>query len=101
LAVRKLRRGLITQRTVRPLRVIVEAPLFNDNPRLPQAAKDFPVQTFVPQLVVETLDVSVLPRRARRDVDRLDVLILQPVLDRVSDELWTVVAAQVQRRPIT
>ena len=60
-ATAELRRCLLTQRTVRSLPVILEAPLFDDHPRLPQVVKDFSVQTFIPELVMKALNAGVLP----------------------------------------
>jgi hypothetical protein len=56
--------------------VILVAPSFKDDPRFEQAAEEFPVQALVPQLVVEALDVAVLPWAAGLDVDGLYVLLL-------------------------
>ena len=53
---------LVAQRAVRALIVVFRAPRFKDNLRIEQAAEEFPAQTLVTQLVVEALDVGVLPR---------------------------------------
>jgi hypothetical protein len=70
---------------VRPLRVIVEAPLLNDNPRLPQAAKDFPVQTFAPQLVVEVPTRLQTARLCRFCL--LDALLGGEILEKIENPL--------------
>ena len=69
--------------------------LFEDNPRLLQIAEEFSVKAFIAKLVVKAFDVPVFPRAPRLDVERLDLLGLQPVLDAVGDKLGPVVAAQV------
>ena len=90
-----LARRPVAKRTVRPLLIVFDAPLFEDHPRFEQAAKQLTVQALVPQFVVEALNVGVLPRAARRDVDRPHLLRPQPVPDRIRDELRPVVAADV------
>ena len=72
-------RRAIAKRAVRPTRVVLDPVLLDDHSRLRQAAKDLPVQAFVPQLIVEALDVAVLPGRPGLDVDRPDPLRLYPV----------------------
>src|SRR5438093_9410642 len=49
----------------------------------------------------QLLDVAVLPRASRLDVDGLYFLLLEPVLDRIGDELRAVVAAQAPRTAIS
>ena len=44
------------------------SPSFDDNLCLSQAVEDFPVQQFVSELGIETLDIAVLPRVLRLDV---------------------------------
>ena len=78
---------------MRTLIVILGAPLLKDDLCFEQAAEEFAVEALIAQLVVEALDVTVLPRRARPNVDGLDRLLLEPVLDRVGDELRAIVAA--------
>ena len=64
------RRGPITQRRVWPPRVVFLPPLFHHHLCLLQGVKDLSIQAFIPQLPIETLTVSVLPRAARCDVQR-------------------------------
>src|SRR5262245_6224309 len=78
--------------------VVLVSPLPRQHPRLQQAAELLGVEELVPQPAVERLRVPVLPRRARRDVQHLDRLLLQPAADRLRDELRAVVAADVPRR---
>ena len=55
---------------MRPDRVVLIAPLLNDDARFLQAVEDFSVEAFVPQLAVEGLAIAVLPRAARFNVER-------------------------------
>jgi len=60
-----------------------------------KTAEEFAVEALITQLVAEALNVTILPRTSRSDVDRLNRCLLHPVLDGVSDELGSVVAAQM------
>ena len=88
-------RGLIAKRAVRTTLIVFDTPAFQDNARLLQIAEEFAVKAFIAQLVVEAFNMPVFPRASRLDVERLDLLGLQPVLDAVGDKLGPVVAAQV------
>ena len=91
----KLGRGQVAQGAMRPALIILDSPLFDNDAGFQQRAKDFPIQTFIAQLVMEALDEGLLPRRPWLDVDGFDVVIGHPISDRVSDELRAVVAAQM------
>jgi len=80
--------------------VILVAPAFKDDLRFEQAAEEFPVEALVAQLVMEALDVAVLPWAAGFDIDGFYLLLFEPVLDRVGDELRAIVTAQVARPAI-
>src|SRR5262245_34552414 len=88
-------RGLIAKRSVRTTLIVFDTPAFQNNASLAQIAEEFSVKAFITQLVVKAFNVPVLPRAPRLDVERLDLLGLQPVLDAVGDKLGPVVAAQV------
>jgi len=90
----------VPQRAVRSVLVILASPLLNDNLRFQQACEDFPVEQLVAQLVVEAFDVPVLPGAAGLNIDRFHLLLPEPVLDGIRDELRPVVAAQVLRHPV-
>src|SRR5687768_16102532 len=49
---------------------------------------------------MEALDVAIFPGRARLDVNGLDLVFSKPVLDRVGDELWPVVAPNMLRSSV-
>ena len=44
-----------------PSRVVVDAPLLDDNLGFPEAVEDLAIQQFVPELAVEGLAVAILP----------------------------------------
>lgn len=80
-----------------PTVVILVPPLVDDCSGFGQAAEDFAVEALVSELVVKALDVTVLPGGTRLDVERLDLVLLEPVLDDIRNELRSVVAANVLR----
>jgi hypothetical protein len=41
---------------------LVDAPVLDDDLRLPEAVKDLAVEQFVPELAIEGLAIAVLPR---------------------------------------
>jgi hypothetical protein len=59
------------------------------------------VQAFVAQLVVEAFDIGLFPGCSGLDISASDPLALEPVLNRLGNELWSIVATQVLRRAIT
>lgn len=93
------RRRRVVQRTVRPVMIVPPTVVFHQHLGLPQVSKLLRVEKLIPKAAVERLDVRVLPRTARRDVQRLDARFLQPLLNRRGYELRPVVAPQVLRRP--
>ena len=56
---------------MRPDRVVLIAPLLDDDGGFFQAVEDFSVEAFVAQLTVEGLAIAVLPRAARFNIKRL------------------------------
>src|SRR5499433_3965081 len=61
----------VADRGMRPDRVVVTAPTFDDDLRLAQCVEDLAVEQLVPQPGIKTLDEAVLPGAARRDVGGL------------------------------
>src|SRR5258708_29294551 len=80
---------------MRPALIILHSPGFDKDSGFQQRAKDFPVQTFIAQLVMEALDEWLLPRCPWLDVEDFDIVIGHPISDSISDELRDVVAAQM------
>jgi hypothetical protein len=61
--------------------------LFDQHFGFQERTEDFAVEAFIPELVVEAFNVAVFPRAARFDIDGFDLLLLEPVLDGIRDEL--------------
>src|SRR5690348_15749785 len=78
--------------------IVLLSPVFNDQLSFPSIGKHPPIQTFPSKRAIETLDERILPRAAGRDVQRATLLIAQPLLQRVGNKLWTIIAAQISRR---
>ena len=93
----KRRRGLVVQRTMRSVVVVIESPTVNHPAGLLQAQEQFSVQQLVAQLAVEALHVAVLPRTALGDEQRLHVSPIEPRANGLGHELGTVVTPQVGR----
>ena len=75
--------------------IVFDAPALEDNTRFVQIAEEFALKAFIAQLVVKALNMPILPRASGLDVQRLDLLGLQPLLHAGGDKLRPVVAAQV------
>ena len=78
---------------MRALRVVVSSPLFDQDLGLAQTVEDFSVEQLIAESGVETLAVSVLPRRPRLDVGCLGANGRDPVPDGLGDEFRPVVRA--------
>ncbi len=85
----------VAERRMRPPRVVFHPPLFDHDLGLPQRVKNLSIQAFIPQLPVEALAVTVLPRTAWLDVQRSRPHISQPLPKFRSHELRTVVRPNV------
>ena len=79
------------------LRVVVPSPLLNDDPGFIEAVEDLSVQELIAEPGIEALAVSVLPRRPRFDVGGLGTDSLDPLPDRIRDELRSVIRSDVGR----
>ena len=78
--------------------IILLPPLLDNNLCLRSIGEQPPIQTFSAKYPVEALDERVLPRTAGRDIQRVAVPILQPLLKGVGNEFRAIVAAQIVRR---
>ena len=85
-ALRELPRGLVAQRGMRSVMVVLVPVFFAEHFRLQQAAKEFHVEKGVPEPRVETLAVGVLPRRSGLDVERRKPFGRDPLPHRLGDE---------------
>lgn len=84
-------------RTARPDRVVLTPPSFNQDFRVPKRVEDLPVEQFVAQFPVERLDITVLPRTARLDEQRLHAYSPQPAAPRLGRRLRPIVGTDVIR----
>lgn len=75
-------------------------PAFNQHLGLLQCVEDFRVEQLVPELAVERLVVSVLPRAAGLDEQRLHADPAQPFSNGNGRELSAIVGSDVIRRPM-
>ena len=67
----ELPRRLIA-RAMRAIFIVFHTPAFQDDAGFGQTTKKFPAQALVAQFVVEALNMPILPRASRRDINRLD-----------------------------
>jgi hypothetical protein len=80
---------------MRPDRVVVPAPAFDDDPGLAQCVEDLAVEQLVAQSRVETLDEPILPRTTGSDVGGVCADRTDPFLHRFGDELRTIIGPDV------
>ncbi len=67
--------------------IVVPSPSLDKDLRLVDSIKDLTIEQFISQLPIEGLDIAVLPRTSRCDVQGLDADLLQPLPDIISGEL--------------
>jgi len=82
---------------VRSDRVVVVAPLLDDDTSLLQTVEDFPVEALVAQAAVEGLAVAILPGTAGLDVERLCSERCEPTAHDLCGHLRTVVRPDMLR----
>ena len=63
-------RWSVAEGAVRSHRVVVSAPLLDDNADFLEGVEDLSIEQFVSEAGTEALAVSVLPRRAWRGIER-------------------------------
>ena len=80
---------------MRPHLVVVPTPTLYHHLCLPQRVEDLAVQQLVTQPRIETLDIAVLPRTARRNVGRLGAECGDLFLHGLGDEFRAIVRADV------
>ena len=85
----------VANRGMRPDRVVVTSPAFDDDLRLAQRIEDLAVEQLVAQPGIKTLDEAVLPRTAWRDVGGLCSDGADPLLYRLSNELRAIIGTDV------
>ena len=78
--------------------IVMPTPGLDDHLRLATTAEPFDGEALVAEAPVEALVGAVLPGLAGIDQGRFDAGSLQPLENRLADELGAVVRAQVPRR---
>ena len=76
---------------MRPHRIVVPPPLFDEDLGFLERREDLAVQQLVSQLAVERLVVTILPRAARLDEQRLSPKPTQPLTDHLCRKFRAVV----------
>ena len=79
-------------------RLVVAAPILDDDPAFRSAPKPLDVQVLVAKATVEALVRSVLPRLSWRDIGRFNVRLGQPLHDSYGHEFGPIVRPQVPWR---
>ena len=85
---------------MRALLVVVVSPVREDHSRFAERVYQLAVQALLPESAVEALGVSVLPWASGADIESLDPIALEPLLDRLGDELGAVVRADAFGGPM-
>ena len=87
----------VSQAAVRPFFVVVRPPGSDFPPWIKQARKATRVQTFIPQLPMETLDIGVLQQLARLDVHDFNLSLQVPRQQMTAGELRSAVSKSSAR----
>jgi hypothetical protein len=82
---------------VRPERVVLNAPSFDQHLRLPECVEDLSIKDFVSELPVEALAVSVLPGAARFDEEGSYACSFKPVAYCLGGEFRAVIRSDMLR----
>ena len=81
----------IAQCTVWSLSIVVTSPLFDDDLCFPLGVEALCVRQFISEPAIEAFKISILPRIAWIDLQRLDAYLFRPVLQVRRNELRPVV----------
>src|SRR5690242_11085644 len=95
----ELVRRQLPQGTMRAHRIVVRAPRFDSFACIVQADERLLVQTLLAQSAVEALDVRVFHRLTRTDELQSDAMFVRPCVERLADELRTVINLNRTRAP--
>ncbi len=85
------RRRFVTERRVRPDRVVMPPPTFDDDLGFLQRVEGLAVEKLVSQLRVEALAIAILPRAAWLDISGPGAYSCNPLLQSLGDELRAIV----------
>src|SRR5207237_6068529 len=92
-------RRLVVQRTRRPHRIVFTSKQLFFLLVVRYALELFPLQELIAASTMKRLRLTVLPGASGRHLDRLGSLLRQPLLQRLADELRTIVAPDSLGRP--
>ena len=84
---------------MRTMIIIFRPPLLYNNLCLLHRIKHLAIQNLITQFAVERLNVAVLPRTARFNIQRSDMVVLKPLFDLISDKLRPVGTPVALRAP--
>src|ERR1700687_2331904 len=98
-ALLELRGGHVAEGAVRPNRIVVQAPGFDDLARLSQAEEPGLIETLVAEPAVEALDVGILVWLAGLDEVQPDALRVGPRIERSADGLGSLCRDEHRRLP--
>lgn len=79
-------RGAKPESAIWPVEIVLLAPGFDDLLGIMYAGKQPAVETFRPQITVETFNKAILPWAPRTDIQSLAVLLCEPVLNDIGDK---------------
>ena len=82
---------------MRPFVIVCPKPLCREHLGMLDAVKTMQIQPFMPDRSIETLDVGILGRLARLDIQLRDLLLICPVDQSMADVFRPVIATQSQR----
>ena len=86
-------RRAVSQRCVQPDRVVVLAPLLENNLSFPKAKEVLAVEQLIAQLSVGAFSICILPGATGRDIEGLGTDAFQPLAHNLGCHLRTVVGS--------
>ena len=92
-------RRAAAERRMRPSRILMDAPILDDDLCFPEAVEDFAIEYLIAEPGIEVLAVSILPGRSRFNEGRHCADSGSPVPDLLGNEPWTIVRPDDGRRP--
>ena len=85
---------------MRPVVIVLLPPVFYNGLSLFPVPEDFTIQALIPQLIVEALNIAILPWAARIDEQSLATTLFKPLADCPGYKLRPIVTAQVPGYPM-
>ena len=78
---------MVIDATVRTAFIVVFTPVADSYLCVEFIDEPFAIEAIIAKAAVETFDITILPRRAWREIDTIDLTRLHPVLNRSGHEL--------------